>query len=223
MYCFRQAVKAAIKDNIKLDKISVYVAQDCAVYIDDVLEECKDEKTGEWKSVVILIPVRLGNEKFNPVYGPCLTALFSLEQCIGVIGGRPKHSLYFVGYQDDKLIHLDPHYCQEMVDVDAHNFPFSTFHCRSPRKMNLSKMDPSCCIGFYCAEKSDFFTLKERYEASVLPSNSSLNADYPMFVFAEGHGTDAHEIPEYYRQTDVEYFLDDPDVNLESEEFAMLH
>lgn len=27
---FRQAVKAAVKDNLKLDKITVYVAQDCA-------------------------------------------------------------------------------------------------------------------------------------------------------------------------------------------------
>lgn len=221
-HLLRQAVKAASKDNIKLDKISVYVAQDCAVYIDDVLEECKDETTGESKSVVILIPVRLGNEKFNPVYGPCLTALFSLEQCIGVIGGRPKHSLYFVGYQDDKLIHLDPHYCQDMVDVDAHNFPFASFHCRSPRKMNLSKMDPSCCIGFYCAGKSDFFSLKERYESLVLPSRASSNTEYPMFVFAEGHGTDAHEIPEYYRQSDIEYYPDDSDANLESEEFVML-
>lgn len=192
--------------------------------MDDILEECQNEKTGEWKSVIILIPLRLGTEKFNPVYGPSLTALFSLEQCIGIIGGRPKHSLYFMGYQDDKLIHLDPHYCQEMVDVDSPNFSFASFHCRSPRKMNLSKMDPSCCIGFYCAGKSDFFTLKERYEASVLPSKSSLN-EYPMFVFAEGHGKDVHEIPEYYRRSDAEYYQNNTDTdgsNLESEEFVML-
>lgn len=57
------------------------------------------------------------------------------------------------------MIHLDPHYCQEMVDVWADDFPLNSFHCRSPRKMHLSKMDPSCCIGFYCATKDDFFNL----------------------------------------------------------------
>jgi len=45
----------------------------------------------------------LGAEKMNSVYGPCLTSLLTLENCIGIIGGRPKHSLYFVGFQGKLL------------------------------------------------------------------------------------------------------------------------
>ena len=59
-------------------------------------------------------------------------------------------------FSEDRLIHLDPHYCQEMVDVNQENFPLHSFHCKSPRKLKTSKMDPSCSIGFYCQTRSDF-------------------------------------------------------------------
>lgn len=205
-HILKQAVKLASNDNAEFDAITVYVAQDCAVYIKDVIELC-EMKDGRWKSLVLLIPVRLGAEKLNHIYGPCLTALFTLEQCIGIIGGRPRHSLYFIGYQDDKLIHLDPHYCQEMVDVWSADFPLNSFHCKSPRKMHVSKMDPSCCIGFYCREKEDFFNLMEVCKTIIIPPNCS--SDYPMFVFCDGYSKDArtefvykhripHDVPSYY-------------------------
>ena len=47
----------------------------------------------------------------------CVQSLLSLDHCVGIIGGKPKHSVYFVGFQDDKLVHLDPHYCQSASGV----------------------------------------------------------------------------------------------------------
>lgn len=52
-----------------------------------------------WKSLILLVPLRLGTEKLNPIYNDCLKAMLSLDNCIGIIGGRPKHSLFFIGYQ----------------------------------------------------------------------------------------------------------------------------
>ncbi len=53
-----------------------------------------------YKGVIILIPLRLGIEQhINKVYISQLKNLFHWPQSLGIIGGRPRQSLYFVGYQ----------------------------------------------------------------------------------------------------------------------------
>ncbi|XP_058467658.1 cysteine protease ATG4D [Malaya genurostris] len=250
-HLLKQAVKQAAQEIADLDGVHVYVAQDCAVYIQDIIDECTisntpsvapwqkkipststaanycsstasscmnqfnttpnipvDQSTIEdpilWKSLILLVPLRLGTDKLNPIYNDCLKAMLSLDNCIGIIGGRPKHSLFFVGYQEDKLIHLDPHFCQDMVDVNQENFAVSSFHCKSPRKIKLSKMDPSCCIGFYCETRKDFFKFVDNVKPFLLPAKQSMSSSftsstglhqfneitYPMFVFCRGKSSE---------------------------------
>ncbi|XP_055605267.1 cysteine protease ATG4C-like [Uranotaenia lowii] len=105
----RQAVWLATQEITDLDGFHVYVAQDCPGYIQDIMEEC---------TITMHHPWHHGKRKYRRLrirsYCRILeSAMLSLDNCIGIIGGRPKYSLYFIGYQEDKLIHLDPHYCQD--------------------------------------------------------------------------------------------------------------
>lgn len=68
---------------------------------------------------------------------------------------------------------MDPHYVQDAVDMLQDDFQLNSFHCKSPRKMKLNKMDPSCCIGFYCKTKPDF----ERFVSNIQQVN-------PRFLFS---------------------------------------
>lgn len=55
--------------------------------------------TDKWKALILLVPMRLGSECLNELYEPCIKNLLAHDSCIGIIGGRPKHSLYFIGFQ----------------------------------------------------------------------------------------------------------------------------
>ena len=57
-------------------------------------------------------------------------------------------------FQEDDLIHLDPHRLQDSVDTLRATFPTDSYHCHQPRKLRLARMDPSCCVGFYLRTRS---------------------------------------------------------------------
>lgn len=83
-----------------LAELCIYVAQDCTIYLDDVEALCRAGSTS-WRGVILFVPVRLGGERINPAYVPCIKAMLACNYCIGIIGGRPRHSLYFLGWQGE--------------------------------------------------------------------------------------------------------------------------
>jgi len=105
----------------------------------------KAEQTGGNTALVLLVPIRLGSDSLNTIYIPCIKvsvvlivhlivhyfftpqALLSMDHCIGIIGGRPKHSVYFVGFQENKLLYLDPHYVQKRVDMSRPDFDLTVW------------------------------------------------------------------------------------------------
>ncbi|XP_036613517.1 cysteine protease ATG4C [Trichosurus vulpecula] len=187
-HILRKAVEEARHPDLR--GITIYVAQDCTVYKADVIDkQCLSmgSENTEDKAVIILVPVRLGGERTNTDYLEFVKGILSLEYCVGIIGGKPKQSYYFAGFQDDSLIYMDPHYCQSFVDVSIKDFPLESFHCPSPKKMSFRKMDPSCTVGFYCRNVQDFERASEEI-TKVLKASS--REKYPLFTFVKGHARD---------------------------------
>ncbi|KAA3675903.1 cysteine protease ATG4 [Paragonimus westermani] len=75
-------------------------------------------------AIIILIPLMLGTSKhIDRMFITMICGLFTDPCCIGLIGGRPKHSLYVAGSVARELVYLDPHYTQPVVsDVSRVDF-----------------------------------------------------------------------------------------------------
>lgn len=171
-------IKLLVEQHLKGEFV-VHVADQGGIYIDEILSKCeydfeefsidvntvqKDisvypqieclgpriKVTKKWRPLIILIPLRLGLESFNTDYIPSIRKVFEIPQSLGIMGGKPKSSLYFIGYQDNEVIYLDPHTTQKCSTKEE------TYHCKTPLKIPISKIDPSMALGFLCSTRQDF-------------------------------------------------------------------
>lgn len=112
-----------------------------------------------WRPLVLFIPLRLGLSTMNMIYETALKKCFSIRQSIGCIGGKPNHASYFIGCYGSKLLYLDPHVTQNTVFPERFSdIPDETFHCciSPPLSMNITAIDPSLALGFYCDTEIEF-------------------------------------------------------------------
>ncbi|XP_035828823.1 cysteine protease ATG4B [Aplysia californica] len=117
-----------------------------------------------WRPLLLMIPLRLGLTEINPIYFDALKKCFTLPQSVGIIGGKPNHAHWFIGYFGKELIYLDPHTTQPVVDLEDRSQTDSSYHCCTPpSRMGFHKLDPSIALGFYCGTEKDFEDLCDSF------------------------------------------------------------
>ncbi|DBA90578.1 hypothetical protein WJX77_002037 [Trebouxia sp. C0004] len=130
-------------------------------------------------AVIVLLPLLLGLGKVNERYVPQLQQVLTWPQSIGIVGGRPGSSLYFVGCQHDQVLYLDPHQAQQ---TPAQAGEPSTYWSHKMRMMPLASIDPSLAIGFYCRTLGDGLDLLHRLSQLEAQSQGA-----PLVSIVEGH------------------------------------
>ncbi|KAJ1919343.1 Cysteine protease atg4 [Mycoemilia scoparia] len=122
---------------------------------------------------LILASTRLGIDHVNPIYYPFIQACLTFSQSVGIAGGKPSSALYFVGYEDNDLIYLDPHYTRPAIPLKPKGAfetkDFGTYHCDTPRKISISRIDPCMVFGFYCRDSASLLDLCQKFD--VLAQN----------------------------------------------------
>ncbi|CAK7902581.1 cysteine protease Atg4p [[Candida] anglica] len=139
--------------NVSIPQIDVIISESSDLY-DDVIKSNFNSDTQ--KPLLVLLPIRLGIEKINSYYYASLFQLLSLNQSVGIAGGKPSSSYYFFGYQGSKFLYLDPHYPQYCQPDD-----YSTYHTTRYSYLDIQEMDPSMMVGILLMDIKDYYDFKE--------------------------------------------------------------
>ncbi|KAF9907767.1 Cysteine protease atg4b [Linnemannia zychae] len=133
-----------------------------------------------WRPVLLLIPNRYGLDRVTDKYLANLKQLFRMPQFLGIAGGRPNRSLYFVASQGDELFYFDPHFVKQRVTPEElGSFPMPSFHCPVVRTMHISELDPSMLLGFLIQSRDELDDLRTRLERDMV------DPAYPLLTFVD--------------------------------------
>eukprot|EP01094_Clydonella_sp_ATCC50884_P022419 TRINITY_DN5135_c1_g3_i1.p1 TRINITY_DN5135_c1_g3~~TRINITY_DN5135_c1_g3_i1.p1 ORF type:complete len:348 (+),score=67.14 TRINITY_DN5135_c1_g3_i1:593-1636(+) len=137
---------------------NMFIADDGVVYLDQLRRAARspqDPDADTFSPVLLMIPVRVGLDRLNPLYLSAIRECFHYRQSLGIIGGRPRASLYFVASQGNTLLYLDPHVVQPAVNMGKKRFDHSSYHCKALKRINIVDADPSMAIAFLIHTQQD--------------------------------------------------------------------
>lgn len=161
---FRQEIVSVITNGSyraltnKYTALRVYARPDDSdVYADSLFATASQKDAdNEFQPTLIVLGIRLGIDRITPVYHAALKAMLELPQSVGIAGGRPSSSHYFIGHQSDQFFYLDPHSTRPMLSPQPSSADVETCHTRRVRRLSIAEMDPSMLIGFLIRSKEEF-------------------------------------------------------------------
>ncbi|KAG9247490.1 putative cysteine protease atg4 [Calycina marina] len=154
--CFR-----ALTNSQESSELRVYITGDGSdVYEDKFMAIAKADGV-TFKPTLVLVGTRLGLDKITPVYWEALKSSLQMPQSIGIAGGRPSSSHYFIGVQDADFFYLDPHQTRPALPFpgnldDYTQTDIDSCHTRRLRKIHINEMDPSMLLAFLIRDENDW-------------------------------------------------------------------
>lgn len=157
----------ALSSQCEHPKLRVYITNDSSEVYEDRFIQIACEDSGHIQPTLILLGIRLGIDHITPVYWDGLKAALQYPQSVGIAGGRPSASHYFVGVQGSHYFYLDPHYTRPALSCRQTDKAYTkeeldTYHTRRLRRIHIKDMDPSMLIGFLIRDEYDWTDWKTR-------------------------------------------------------------
>ncbi|KUJ10593.1 putative cysteine protease atg4 [Mollisia scopiformis] len=151
----------ALTNDHESSELRVYLTGDGVEVYEDTFMKIARPDGVTFKPTLILVGTRLGLDKITPVYWEALKASLQMPQSIGIAGGQPSSSHYFIGVQGSFFFYLDPHQTRPALPLPANIEDYSqedldSCHTRRLRRIHVKEMDPSMLIAFLIRDENDW-------------------------------------------------------------------
>eukprot|EP01039_Chlorochromonas_danica_P010296 gene10296-11395_t len=171
----------------------------------DPLHRPPPAATAPWTcSLLLLLPLRLGVNNVSRDHIKSLQEALRNEFCVGILGGRVGHAIYFTGYDDqqDVFYGLDPHTTYPAVATPQEEATWRKEEGRAqihvPHFVTLSpsQLDPSLALAFYFPTREAFDTFCRHYHQAHLANEGSwtqlvtIHHSPPSYLRGAGVGTE---------------------------------
>ncbi|KAK5135026.1 hypothetical protein LTR08_005686 [Meristemomyces frigidus] len=159
----------ALTNRYETAGLRVYARPDDGdVYTDTLLATAGLKSADDnFQPTLIVLGIRLGIDRITPVYHAALKAALDMPQSVGIAGGRPSSSHYFIGHQGDSFFYLDPHSTRPLLPVSPTTEDIESCHTRRVRRLKLTEMDPSMLIGFLIHSREEFEQWRQAVEQTA--------------------------------------------------------
>lgn len=130
--------------------------------VKDIFEKNKNSK------ILLLLGVKLGIHAVNEYYWDEIKQLLQSKFSVGIAGGRPSSSLYFIGFQGNELLYFDPHTAQPSLQQSLQSTYSETCHTANFGKLMVSDLDPSMLIGILLRGEDQWLQWKKEVVCSKI-------------------------------------------------------
>ncbi|KAF3920725.1 hypothetical protein AA313_de0204858 [Arthrobotrys entomopaga] len=146
--------------------LRVYITGDGGDVYEDAFRKVAVSEDGKFWPTLVLVGIRLGIERVTPVYWEALKSSLMMPQSVGIAGGRPSASHYFIGVQGQSLFYLDPHSTRPLLPYRLDPSTYTSeevdlCHTRKLRRLHLREMDPSMLLAFLIRDERDWQAWKQ--------------------------------------------------------------
>ncbi|KAI9845869.1 MAG: Cysteine protease atg4 [Thelocarpon superellum] len=160
----------ALSTGYESSGLRVYITGDGSdVYEDSLMKAANPDGKG-FQPTLVLVGIRLGIDRVTPVYWEALRASLLMSQSVGIAGGRPSSSHYFIGVQGPYFFYLDPHQTRPALPLHEQAEGYTaeeidSCHTRRLRRLHISEMDPSMLIAFLIRDEDDWKSWRRQVAA----------------------------------------------------------